>query len=177
VANATAIPEDEKRHALLWAIAEFREDLRRLFDEHVALATGRAHETVNAPEAVASVVIETPASQTLSIATPPANGAHASPVAPLGANAVVASLSARDSDTGIRPNAAPVWTRPREAAPAGANAPAAHVAHSSPAHIEAPASRSDDPRQRLDALAKLLDRRVKQTGASPGESSAKPEEG
>jgi hypothetical protein len=143
VSDPTTGPEDERRHALLWALAEFREDLVRLIDEQLALAANRAVEPAAAVEPLAPPAPK-PLAPTPTL-TPPAAEPEPAPV-----------------------RAAPVTPRPR---PREVSPPA-------PAPAEpAAAARGDDPRQRLDALAKLLDRRLKQTAAPTGEPASKGDEG
>lgn len=111
--DPTSASESEKRHALLWAIAEFREDIGRLFEEQIALAHGRDDEPcLPEPPPLVPVVEPLPP-------PPPA-----------------------------------VEIRPVPAAPAE----------------PPPVVRSNDPRERLDALAKLLDRRLK---PPPGDTPSK----
>lgn len=143
MAEPTEEPQVEKRHALLWAIAEFRDDLDRLFDEHKALVLGRSAEATPAAPAAPPVKAEPfPTAADPAPAEPP-------PPAP-------------------RPAATPRTRATAAAAPAAAPTPTT-AADATPRP-----AREDDPRQRLDALAKLLDRRLKQPA---GETTSKDGEG
>jgi hypothetical protein len=147
-------PETERSHPLLWAIVEFREALDRLVEEQRALVLNRGVDTA-APDAP-------PPGIAVGVATlPPQPAPVAVPPVPVPASATVASTpeaepSARKfNPPGPRP-------RPTESpTPQPALVPAAEPA--APLALAAAASRPEDPRQRLDALAKLLDRRAKNT--------------
>jgi len=112
--DPTSASESEKQDALLFAIAKFREDIGRLFDEQIALVRGRSIEpAVPEPTLIAPTVEP------------------------------------------LLPPPAAVEVRPAPAAP-----------------VEPPVARSNDPRERLDALAKLLDRRLKPTSVDTPSKAA-----
>lgn len=126
--------------SLLWAIAEFREEIERLIEEQRALVVGRRFDpghpepspvpTASAPPPLPSVAV-----------------AHVSEAEP---------PQARRAGSRPRPadNPSPTPYAPAAAEPAEPTA--------------AEPARPEDARQRLDALAaKLLDRRMKQTPADP----------
>lgn len=123
--------EVEKRHTLLWELAEFRADLGKLFDEQI----GRVH--VRAAESSAALTRG-------SLSEPASAAVSAEPEIPTQRPA--SRMRARDSA-----------------------APSAAVAGDK-------GNRPHDPRERLDALAKLLDRRLKQLSGSPCELTLKPSE-
>jgi hypothetical protein len=145
VPGEEAVPKTERSHPLLWAIVDFRETLERLIEDQKELILSRGTEPVT------SEPPPTPHGFAAPIAvTPPAIPA---PVPPMS----VARTCARD-----------VAPPPKSAAPAPIDAPDDQA----PADPD-PAGQTEDPRKRLDALAKLLDRRLKQTTPGSVEPSAR----
>ena len=139
-------PETEKRQALLWALAEFRVDIGRLFDEQIGLASQRASEGAALAFAALS-----PSGEDEARASAPPTAAFAP------STAAHEPMARRAAPTGqpARPRESPITTR---VAVAGTDQ----------------GDRPHDPRERLDALAKLLDRRLKHASGGPSDLVPKP---
>jgi hypothetical protein len=151
--------------ALLCAIAALRDDVRSLFAEPIAqaAAAGRA-EGVEAVAPVTMRVAPAPVAASATVlsvvghvAAPVPESPPPSPVAP--DREPAPPRIARPPRKEVAPNPAPAPAP----APTLATTPKADAADSS-----AP-GRSSDSRERLDALARMLDRRMKQ--GHPGASS------
>jgi hypothetical protein len=152
-------PEHEPEQPLLAAISEFRSAVNRLIDEHKAWALSRGWGAQEAKQVTSEGTepgaFERPATSAAVIeADPQLTAREVRPMAP------------------PRPRARTEPTAPVVPTPTPGPAPADALTRSTerlrettPAAEASPATASDDPRQRLDALAKLLDRRLKQTGS------------
>src|SRR5262249_6528510 len=140
---------------LLLAIDEMREVVNRLIDEQKALLHGRdAGAAVHGPAAGPS---------------PADPGPMASPtVLPVPAPApVVAARAAVTGGLTPRPRRAAAPSLKDAPAAAAIPAPAPTAAADGGAAADAPGvARNGDPRRRLDALARLLDQRVKQSAGT-----------
>lgn len=132
-------PEIEKRQALLWALAEFRVDIGRLFDEQIGLASQRATEGAALAFAALS-----PSGEDEARASAPLTAVHE----PMARRAAAGGQPSR-------PRESPIPTRVAVAGPDQGDRP-------------------HDPRERLDALAKLLDRRLKHASGGPSDPVPKP---
>lgn len=140
--------DHEVNDPLLRAIAELRGQVDRLIDEQKASVGGILSYLEEDPG-----VVERPAALAVEPATvlhPPAPAELAPKARRAGAPVVFDRLD-EPSPTPPRP----VSTAPPE---------------------PAPASRSEDPRERLDALAKHLDRKLRQAAAPNGDPAARPAE-
>ena len=143
MAASDSKPVEEARSTspLLSAIADLRDFLPRLFEEQKALLQGRELDSaaIPSPSDTASPSPQSPASAPTPprISSPPA----------------VSEGTSTGRKTSARP-VEPKLTPALETAP-----PPPPLA---PTVVDpGPGSRPDDPRQRLDALAKLLDKRAK----------------
>jgi hypothetical protein len=157
--------EVEAANALLCAILEFRITINRLVEEQKALVLGRA-QAEREPEMELAVVA--PAAPVSVPARPQPAAALASapgPVAP-----------AFEGDSKKRRQTAAGRPRLADLAPASAVAVVAPVEPAPSRDATAP-SRTDNPRQRLDALARLLDKRAKQSTVPAAGPSANPGDG
>jgi hypothetical protein len=137
----------EIQDPLLRAIADLREQVDRLIDEQKGVVGA----------ALAAQEEEPPVVERL----PPAPGPET-----LGTTAAAAPVSrARKPSTPAAFDRVddPSPTPPRPVSTAQEPAPP-------------PPARSDDPRERLDALAKHLDRKLRQAGGPPAETPPKPSE-
>ena len=138
-------PGTNLEHPLLWAIVELRETVNRLVEDQKALVLSLPSEAsgaVPAPVLAQDAPVSAPAARATTV--PPAAGG--------------AEGRRRKSPT----------PRPAQAAPASVKGEAVVSRPTSLDSItDPPAGKPQDPRQRLDALAKLLDKRLKQT-VEPG---------
>lgn len=141
---------------LLRAIAEMRDQVDRLIEEQKAAFGGYLSSFVEEPSAP-----ERPLAGAPSTHSEPPLATVAPPLLPEPAPRTrkVAQPSAFDRVDDPSP------TPPRPASPPAVETP-----------VPAAAGRPDDPRERLDALAKHLDRKLKQAGGSPADSSVRPPE-
>ncbi len=135
--------------SLLWAIAEFRDEIDRLIDEQKALVLSRR--------------IESPPPEPPSVFPAPT---LAPTIAP--APATEAEPTVARKPVNAPPSPSRSWQR--ETPPASITTPPTEAVEA----VAAEPARPEDARQRLDALAaKLLDRRLKQNLADP--SAKRPE--
>lgn len=140
--------EPEARDSLFRAIADLRGELDRLIDEQKAAIGGAQW----APDEAATAPERAP------------SGAS-EPAAPLAAQAPP-DAAARPR----RPNAPAVFDRLDDPSPTPPR-PASTAVPETP-----PPSRPEDPRERLDALAKHLDRKLRQASAPNVDPPARPAE-
>lgn len=130
-------------HPLLWAIVELRETVNRLVEDQKALILSIPSEAITEAPAPA---------QNTTVSAPAARATTAAPAAGVAEG---------------RQRKSPI-ARPAHASAASVKAGAVVSPPSSLESItDRPAGKPPDPRQRLDALAKLLDKRLKQT-VEPG---------
>jgi hypothetical protein len=151
--RGAAIPDVPTiKDPLLRAIAELREQVDRAIDEQKSALGGflaGLEEDVRA------------SNQPQPAAIPIASSVHAEP--PAVAVTVVTPSPSEPSAKGRRPAATPTFDRVDPASP---TPPRPGVANGP----------SDNPRERLDALAKHLDRKLRQANGSAGEPAAKASE-
>ncbi len=126
----------------------FRNDIGRLIDEQVATNSERLLEVPAPLPPIEAVDVA---------ATPP----HAPLTLPEPARVAVVPTVAMG----------PLESESMEPRPRMPTPPRPSPKPREPASVAAAQGRLDDPRQRLEALAKLLDRRVKQSAGNPGDSS------
>lgn len=121
---------------LLTAIADLRSDVNRLFEEHKVLIQGQDSDLGLAP-------ISRLATQTTPVVatSPPVTHAQPPAAAEVECTPPVRGVNARSKDAQVKSS---LIEPPLEESAAG--------------------GRPEDSRQRLDALAKLLDKRLKPTG-------------
>jgi len=151
------MPQVETEHPVLEAIAEFRDLVNRLIDAQIsALSQHSAQPEIDPQRAV----VHEP---TLA-ATPPSAAVSDHPPHP-----TPEPISRKPLPAAIKPKPAPPLPteRPREAAPE----PTSQAAEET-----SPPPEQRDSRQRLDALARLLDKRAKQTGTTPAPAVTRPKE-
>jgi hypothetical protein len=149
-------PENEPENPLLWAILEFRETLNRLIEEQKALVLSRAVEEAELMPAASVSAERFPARVAPSPAPQP----------------LVVAIAAT----------AELEAKPRKpVAPGRPELPGVTSPLPSPAEMPETeamvAARLDDPRQRLDALARLLDKRLRQSAAQGTETGTRTVEG
>ncbi len=141
----TIMPHIETDHPVLGAIAEFRESLNRLIDEQLSTLACRSNDFE--VESYRSSVQEP---------------TYASSIAPSSHSESVPQNSAE-----LKPRRIPPM--PAKPKPMPGDRPPEPVPEPVYSGNDDAGTSSDqrDPRQRLDALARLLDKRVKQSGTNP----------
>jgi hypothetical protein len=149
VVDPTSMMEPETTHKLMRAIAALRDEIGRLIDEQLAPSEERSSEPIAEPP---------PSPPVASVVNPPIAVAEVRELPPTEVAPPVSPAAAESDPAEPRRRGPLARPRPRETASAASAAPA-------------PAGRPDDPRQRLDALAKLLDRRLKQPAGNPAEAT------
>ena len=164
--NHAMSPEQERQRTLVGALADFRAELTRLFDECIATHQVRSADLPPSPSMVSAPLEPYP----ISVATAPASmtlPVSSVAMAPVSAPVVAAPASPEASQGAVSPPTAAAKPRSRENPD-----PVADPISAEPTSKD----RSENPRQRLDALARMLDRRLKQNGSGSSESIPKPHE-
>jgi hypothetical protein len=141
VAVNTSLPEVDRAHPILDAIAGFRDAVNRLIDEHKA---GLLHK-----------------------------GAESESDRPVDAGPRLPGVESAGAPRYEMPSAGRTWVAPQSVSRAGSESPLPSrpqglISEAVGPTTSEPSStpHQDDPRQRLDALAKLLDRRRKPAGSA-----------
>jgi hypothetical protein len=181
VPGEEAVPETDRSHPLLWAIVDFRETLDRLIEDQKELILSRGTEPATSepsptPHGFAAPIAVTPLSMPV-------------PILPMSVAPAPPSLTPPHKGGGDKTPP----SRQTDGADARDNAPhkgggdektpfllggegRGGGSGQAPADPD-PAGQAEDPRKRLDALAKLLDRRLKHATTGSVEPSPHPGEG
>ena len=155
-----AVPETDRSHPLLWAIVDFRETLDRLIEDQKELILSRGTEFATSEPPPTPHVFAAPTAVTPSPISAPVSPMSFAPAPP--------SLPLPHKGGGDENPPSPL---------VGEGEGRAGGSGQAPVDPDPAAGQTEDPRKRLDALAKLLDRRLKHATTDSVEPSSRSGEG